>query len=316
MELFLLLALGAGAFYLISSRSAPAETPKEGDPSKGKGLAEKECPYGVDLPVEKLPDGLQNSIKAAIAMGDVENLEDLAVSMDKLCQGVAAKLLRDKAAEIKSKVPEKKGTGAIIKECYGVPDRPVNELPVELRNAVLAALTTESDPDKLEELAAAMDKICQGVAAKALRDKAAALKKLGAPSGWMTPEPTPGTTVPPSTLPGLPNLSPELDPTTMSLPGLPASWEPKGLPSMPGVQWWSGPFSPSGGDSLYGLAKTITGDGSRYVELINVNPEKDTVGDPSKPYSTGYSFANLSEGEQIRIPKSWNVFLSDFGYVL
>lgn len=210
------------------------------------------------------------------------------------------------------------GSKTPAKECpYGV-DKPIGDLPEGVKNAVLAALTVESDPAELEKMAQSMDAVCQGVAAKALRDKAKLLKDKGIPDGWDPVKfPIPGTTSPmpatgfdvPDAPAGLPNLTPEMLPSW--------EWAPTGsAPSLPDVQWWSGPFSPSKGDSLYGLAKTLTGDGRRYVELIEANPEKPTVGDPLNPFSTGYSFLDLVDGERIRIPKSWNPFLSDAGLPL
>ncbi len=201
-------------------------------------------------------------------------------------------------------------------------DKNIGDLPSGIKEAVLAALTVESDPAELEKMAQSMDAICQGVAAKALRDKAKLLKDKGIPDGWDPVKfPIPGTSSPmpttgfdvPDALPGLPSLTPEVPSWAMWIP---TSTPAAPVPTLPDVQWWSGPFAPEKGDSLYGLAKTLTGDGRRYVELIAANPEKPTVGDPLNPFSTGYSFLDLVEGERIRIPKSWNPFLSDAGLPL
>lgn len=198
--------------------------------------------------------------------------------------------------------------------CVGTPNSSIDNLDEGLRNAVLAALTVESDPAQLEEMAKSMDAACQGVAAKALRDKAALLTAKGVPVGWTgtsplpgdtTPSPFPGFVVPTPAEVGFLSLTPEMDPAY--------EWAPTGAPSPLDVQWWSGPFSAAKGDSLYDLAKALTGDGTKYIDILTTNPEKLTVGDPGNPYSTGYSFAGLVDGERLRIPKSWNVYLADDG---
>jgi hypothetical protein len=67
------------------------------------------------------------------------------------------------------------------------------------------------------------------------------------------------------------------------------------------------------GDNPSLIAKKITGDDRRYVELIAANPSKPTKGDPSSPYSTGYNFASLTTGEKLYVPKAWNVYIASDG---
>lgn len=216
----------------------------------------------------------------------------------------------------KTDVPKTDATGD-VKCPYGV-DVPIDKLDEGLRNAVLGALSSENDPAELEKFAVTMDKLCQAPAAKALRDKAQALKALGVPSGPWTPVaalpggidpsttsfPIPGFDVP-DTKEGLVNLSPEMLPEW-------GDWTPTGAPSPTDIQWWTGPFMPQR-DSLFALAQTLTGNGARYVEIIEANPEKPTIGNPEDPIRSGFSFLHLSEGERVRIPKSWNTLLSDAG---
>lgn len=225
-------------------------------------------------------------------------------------------------------------------------------------------LLMESDPAALEAFAKSCDAVCQPVAAKALRDKAATLKSAGVPDGYdpnagklpklpdvslpglpamipiplgydpkviglpslpslpgdiyapkpslpfpvpsveTTPEPTPGTYVPP-VAPGAENASPEIDPkkvpTSISVPK-------KGYRSSPDTQWWYGPLKP--GQSPWSVATYVTGEGKRYPELMPANPEKATVGKPGQP---GYTFASFKIGERIRVPKSWNKYIDQLG---
>lgn len=67
------------------------------------------------------------------------------------------------------------------------------------------------------------------------------------------------------------------------------------------------------GDNPSIIAKKITGDDRRYVELIAANPSKPTKGSASSPYTTGYNFATLTTGEKLLIPKAWNVYIASDG---
>ena len=50
------------------------------------------------------------------------------------------------------------------------------------------------------------------------------------------------------------------------------------------------------GDSPGSLAKRLTGDASRYRELVAANPQKPT---------RGATFATLEEGEELEVPEAW-----------
>lgn len=233
-------------------------------------------------------------------------------------------------------------------------------------------LLMDSDPASLEAFAKSCDAVCQPVAAKALRDKAAALKSAGVPDGYdpnggklpklpdisipglpaaipvppgydpkvigmpglpalpgdlfnpespihfpmpsvpfpvpgaeTTPEPAPGTYVP-TGAPGAENATPEIDPKK-PLGGL-STAPKKGYRSPDHWQWWHGPLKP--GQSPWSITQYLTGDGRRYPELMPANPEKATVGKPGTP---GYTFATFKIGERIRIPKTWNKYIDQLG---
>lgn len=201
------------------------------------------------------------------------------------------------------------GTGA--KECpYGV-DGP---MPEGVRNAVAAALTMETDPAALEEFAVAMDKICQGKTASVLRQKAAALKKLEVPAGYdpntmqlppnvvgTTPNPTSGGAVV-----DIGEFSREENGATQ--PTIPKP----GFMSFPDTQWWTRAWTAN--DSLDKLAAKVTGSPARYIELVAANPEKKTIGSPGNPFATGYGFIEVQIGEQLRLPRTWNVYIDQLGF--
>lgn len=202
------------------------------------------------------------------------------------------------------------------KECPYGGDKPIEELPEGIRNSIVAAIVMESDPKELRSFAEQLEKLCQPTAANALRTKAAELEKLGVPAGFdpntvvtfpipgldSSPEPT--GTVPSAPAPGLPNITAETGTGKMS--GKP------GYASSPTTQWWTGPFAT--GDSPWDLARKITADGRRYVELMAANPEKKTVGDPARPFATGYSFVSFKIGERIRVPRTWNIYIDQNGH--
>lgn len=228
-------------------------------------------------------------------------------------------------------VPEKK-------ECPYGEDKPVEKLPEDIKNAVIGALTVENDPAELEAMAKTMDSLCQPTSAKAIRAKKAAIEAALAKGGLPTDKSPDLTTFP---IPGVIGSTPVPDVPSVTTPDgyvfdnkpQPTdsfellSAEPLGaLPdgvaqadcrSLPTTQWWSGPYNKTGVGSGYGgpfyLAEAITGNGLRYVELIMANPEKKTVGDPTNPMLTGYSFVSLAEGERVRIPRTWNQYIDQIG---
>lgn len=221
-------------------------------------------------------------------------------------------------------------------------------------NAYRYALLMDSNPTTLREFAASCTAVCQPTAAKALTDKAKALEDAGVPPGYnpngMTLPGLPST----FSIPGLPTAIPVptgYDPTgswtgfptelpeivAFPIPGIEGSPEPKfpvpdAAPGLPNVtpeaaptsepkppkmgvrtwartQWWSGPLR--AGESPWSLAKWVTGDGSRYPELMPANPEKATVG---KPGTSGYTFASFKIGERVRLPKGWNIYITQQGH--
>lgn len=221
-------------------------------------------------------------------------------------------------------------------------------------NAYRYALLMDSNPTSLREFAASCTAVCQPTAAKALIDKATALEGAGVPPGYNpnglslpglpttfsvpgvpTPIPVPTGYDPTGNWLGFPTELPEIVefpvpglegspepsfPVPDASPGLPnvtAEKAPKSEPAPPkagvrtwaNTQWWSGPLR--AGESPWSLAKWVTGDGRRYPELMPANPEKATVG---KPGSASYTFASFKIGERVRLPKGWNIYISQQGH--
>lgn len=85
---------------------------------------------------------------------------------------------------------------------------------------------------------------------------------------------------------------------------------PGSTASSPSTQW-SHTVQP--GENPSQITKERTGDDRRYVELIDANPSKPTVGDRLNPYSTGFNFKSLMAGEVLDLPKSWNIYVNDAG---
>ncbi len=224
------------------------------------------------------------------------------------------------------------------KECPYGEDKPVEKLPEDIKNAVIGALTVENDPKELEAMAKTMDSLCQPTSAKAIRAKKTAIETALANGGLptnkspdLTTFPIPGVigntpvpTIPDFTDPSgnvFDNSPPTTSDFTLLAPerlgaAYPGS-EKEGCRSLATTQWWSGPYNKGSMGSGYGgpfyLAEAITGNGLRYVELIAANPEKKTVGDPTNPMLTGYSFVSLADGERVRIPMLWNQYIDQTG---
>lgn len=56
-------------------------------------------------------------------------------------------------------------------------------------------------------------------------------------------------------------------------------------------------------------AKAPGTDKYRFVELIQTNAAKATVGNAANPWSSGYNFASLNPGESLMLPLSWNPWI-------
>lgn len=258
-----------------------------------------------------------------------------------------ALILASSSDDKKTSTPAGGGGDADKDKCPYGSDKPVDKLPPELKNAVIAALTVETDPKELEDFAVQLDKLCQPTAAKALRTKKKALEgqiaTAGLPPGTdlgtvpglpdiigKSPVPAPGM---PTTPDGMPILLPDGSPATNTPPPsdsferLTAEpigyvfWKPReNCQSPPTTQWWTGPFdgnctvTDTSKCSLFYLAEAITGNGLRYVELIQANPELFAIGDPLNPMLTGYSFVGgIKDGERLRVPKSWDQYIDETG---
>jgi nucleoid-associated protein YgaU len=117
-------------------------------------------------------------------------------------------------------------------------------MPPEVQKAVMGALTTESDPAKLEGFASAIQ-AQYPIASGLLKAKAEALR-------LMQPPTTPAT------------------PTPLVVPSLPAVAPPIST---------SGTYTVLSGDYPIKIAQKLTGNGNRWHELVAANPNKKTGAD-------------------------------------
>ena len=157
-------------------------------------------------------------------------------------------------------------------------------MPIEVQRAVVGALTTESDPAKLEGFASAIQ-AQYPVAAGLLMAKAQALR-LTRPAVPAAPAPAPGPVSPSFPIPPAGVLPP---------PAVPVSPPPGVLPSIPVAT--GGTYTVLSGDFPIKIAKKLTGDPNRWHELIAANPNKRTGKDGN--------FVSLLPGEVLKLPLSW-----------
>lgn len=203
------------------------------------------------------------------------------------------------------------------RECPYGPDKPTEKLPEHIRNAVIAALTMETDPEELEKMAASMDALCQPTSANSIRKKKKAIEdawKAGLDPD-ATPQPTLGSWTDPDGV-----LVPNSPDPTSSFMELSAEKIGAAFPPIADCQswattiWWTGPYDSSKPLGLFHLAQAITGNGLRYVEIIQANSEKKSVGDPSNPMLTGFSFAaGIGDNERLRLPTTWDPMIDQTG---
>jgi len=145
-------------------------------------------------------------------------------------------------------------------------------MPAEMQKAIFGALTTETDPAKLQGFASAIQ-AQYPVAAGLLMAKAQALL-LARP---IVP-PVPGRPQPgPSPVPG---------------PG-----------PTPAPVVTNGTYAVLSGDFPIKIAQKLVHDGSRWRELVAANPNKKRAADGN--------FATLLPGEVLKLPASWTVPSAD-----
>ena len=145
-------------------------------------------------------------------------------------------------------------------------------LPVEMQKAVAGALTTETDPAKLEGFASAIQ-AQYPVAAGLLMAKAQALRFAQLPHSVPVPPASPSLPVAPKP------------------PASPAA--PSGRAPFPA----SGTYAVASGESPWSITQKFTGNGSRWKELIAANPDKPTRADGA--------WTTLMPGEVVKLPPSW-----------
>lgn len=101
-ELLLPAALGIAVIYALT-RDSKAATPALPPPKDPTLPEKKECPYGEDKPVEKLPEDIKNAVIGALTVeNDPKELEAMAKTMDTLCQPTSAKAIRAKKDAIEA----------------------------------------------------------------------------------------------------------------------------------------------------------------------------------------------------------------------
>jgi hypothetical protein len=152
-------------------------------------------------------------------------------------------------------------------------------MPPEMQKAVAGALTTESDPAKLEGFASAIQ-ATYPMAAGLLGAKAQALRFAQLPHGLPIPS---FPTVPVSPSPPVP-VSPR--------PQVPSGGG--GITPFPA----SGTYVVISGDYPIKITQKFTGNGNRWKELIAANPDKPTRADGA--------WTTLMPGEIIKLPQAWN----------
>jgi hypothetical protein len=143
----------------------------------------------------------------------------------------------------------------------------------DVQKAVAGALTTETDPAKLEGFASAIQ-AQYPIAAGLLSAKAQMLRLAQQPHILPIPPPVP----PKPALP--PSPSPQV-------PG-------SGTTAFPA----SGTYVVKSGDYPIKITQMFTGNGNRWKELIAANPDKPTRDDGA--------WKTLFPGEVISLPQSWN----------
>lgn len=250
-----------------------------------------------------LPDPPRSQVLAALTMGtDPNALDVLAQQMDEQGYTYAAQALRLKEAALRSmpSPPPSPQPTPVVPPGPSPQPQPAPQpgpapqpnpfsldpnMPPQMQSAVLGALTTEQDPNKLQAFAQEI----QGtypIAAGLLIAKANALRAVQPQPG---PQPTPLVPPGPGPLPGpspqpLPGALPIGDDTTRT--GRNAG-RPSGYP-----------FIHLRGESTYPakIAKQATGSEMNYPQMSAINPQfaKD-----------GVHWINIQTGDALNVPWAW-----------
>ena len=136
-------------------------------------------------------------------------------------------------------------------------------MPPEVQKAVMGALTTESDPAKLEGFASAIQ-AQYPIASGLLKAKAEALRLM-------------------QNVPAIPSVPP---------------MNPVIVPTVPPSIATNGTYKVLSGDFPIKISQKLTGDPSRWHELIAANPQKKVGADGN--------FVTLLPGEILTLPASWS----------
>ncbi len=251
-----------------------------------------------------LPDPPRSQVLAALTMGtDPNALEVLAQQMDAQGYTYAAQALRLKEAALRSMPSPAPVPGPTPQPQPGPQPQPSPapapapapnpfsldpNMPPAMQSAVLGALTTEQDPNKLQAFAQEIQ-AQYPIAAGLLMAKANALRAVPSPFPQPQPGPQPAPVFPPGPGPlpspqPIPGGLPIGDDTTRTgrNAGRPAGY----------------PFIHLKGESTYPakIAKQATGSEMNYPQMSRINPQfaKD-----------GVHWINIQTGDALNIPWEW-----------
>jgi hypothetical protein len=260
-------------------------------------------PAPVVNPVDPglLPDPPRAQVLAALTSGtDPNALEALAQQMDAQGYTNAAQALRMKETLLRGMTPPPTPAPGPLPQPGPSPQpQPAPQpnpfsldpgMPPQMQAAVLGALTTEQDPNKLQAFAQEIQ-AQYPIAAGLLMAKSNALRMQ--PSPFPPPQPGPGPQPMPVVPPGVPP-----GPGPMPIPGgLPfgddstRTGRNAGRPS-------GYPFIHLRGESTYPakIAKQATGSEANYPQMSALNPQFA---------SDGVHWINIQSGDALNVPWAW-----------
>jgi hypothetical protein len=265
----------------------------------------------------QLPDPPRTQVLAALSTGtDPNALEALAQQMDSQGYTYAAQALRLKEQALRALPPQPLPvpTPTPIQPAPQPGPQPAPApspfaldpgMPPQMQAAVLGALTTETDPVKLQAFAQAI----QGtypIAAGLLMAKASALRLQPGPA----PAPTPTPVVPPAPgpspmpPPGVLPVGPSPAPSPMPPPGVLPVGDDSTRTGRNAGRPSGYPFIHLRGESTYPakIAGQATGNQANYPQMTVINPQFA---------HDGVHWMNIQTGDALNIPWAWVPKLSN-----
>lgn len=187
----------------------------------------------------------------------------------------------------------------------GSPDYGVEAMPEPYKTAVNTALMTSTDPNALDVLAMTLTSCGQIKAATQVAARAKALRDAGI---------------------GGPSKPPVLSTGGDTQAGAtkPAGTLYASSAAVPWTHLVTAGQGPIVITKVYfggtGDARRASDNMLRWIELIEANPDKATVGNKAAPFSSDnpdgkpFNFASLVAGEHLKIPADWSPWISEEGY--